>query len=208
MEVGNVTDAYMTEDEGMRDEGSASPSKNAPVPSPRDGSPRKSPLQEDTAKTAFNLGSSSENGSASPPKAKMRKVIVPKESKERKSAEPPVKEEPKEEVTEVTIGDVGDVNEAEPTVSVTFTQPNTVKMAVETNGDGDHSEDVSAAELPPSGPLPSPDGKEEMEKVYTNLDAIEEAIASDEQYPMEGIDSMEERYKSYTKLNLFFRGGR
>ncbi|EYC37034.1 hypothetical protein Y032_0832g2586, partial [Ancylostoma ceylanicum] len=79
----------------------------------------------------------------------------------------------------------GDV--VEPTVSITFTQPTTMRMVVDEEANGVDESDDAASAAPP----PSPD---EMEQVYANLDCIEEIIASDEQYPMEGIDDAEERY--------------
>lgn len=43
--------------------------------------------------------------------------------------------------------------------------------------------------------LPSTSQESQLDlQVYTNLDQIEEALANDERYPMEGVEDFEERY--------------
>lgn len=171
MEVGNVTDAYTTEEEMKEDQSEgdanvttadAAPSeKEAPKEEPeKPEKSKKEPSPKEKLSEETPLGKEDEEG----PSAKIRKIIKPEESTEKPAADSP------ERAVE------------EQTVSVDFTQPTTFTMdIVDSNGD----EEAARAVTPPPY---------EMEQVYTNLDQIEEALANDERYPMEGVEDFEERY--------------
>ncbi|KAK6013450.1 hypothetical protein OSTOST_21233, partial [Ostertagia ostertagi] len=192
MEVGNVTDAYTTEEE-MKDEHSEAPeavkAKAVEVAAPNEDKPEEKPeateeqpIEEGEPngegprpepQPRENIPTATQDGAPSP---KIRKILLP-----------PEKVQPEEKAPlepEQTLDDVEDIAIDEPTITVSFARPTMVTMSVE--------EDLSsAAEPPPKAPSPSAD---EMEKVYKTLDLIEEAITADERYPMEGVDDFEERY--------------
>ncbi|KAK6730498.1 hypothetical protein RB195_007138 [Necator americanus] len=203
MEVGNITDAYTTEEEGMKEEnseaggGGKAEKKVRRARSSREESMEKqeklqekeilpkdtSPINQDEEEpvVTFTVGASfSTKDSNSPPQAKVRKIITPNDSREAKET---VRKSESHERAEDNVTEDGTV---EATVSVAFTQPTTVQMSVEDEPSGD--EDLPEVEAG------SPSSPDEMEQVYANLDDIEETIASDEQYPMERVDDVEERY--------------
>ncbi|WKX90831.1 hypothetical protein Q1695_009578 [Nippostrongylus brasiliensis] len=105
------------------------------------------------------------------PKPKVRKILLPSEPSDEISP-------PKVIKNEESVDGEGN----EPQVSVAFTQPTMVTMDIVEESNG---VDASPIATPP--PF-------EMEQVYTNLDTIEEALAHDNQYPMEAVDDYEERY--------------
>lgn len=135
MEVGNVTDAYTTEEEMKEDQSEgdanvttadAAPSeKEAPKEEPeKPEKSKKEPSPKEKLSEETPLGKEDEEG----PSAKIRKIIKPEESTEKPAADSP------ERAVE------------EQTVSVDFTQPTTFTMdIVDSNGD----EEAARAVTPP-----------------------------------------------------------
>ncbi|KAK6051863.1 hypothetical protein COOONC_10631 [Cooperia oncophora] len=209
MEVGNVTDTYTTEDEMKEDhseEAEAAKAKVVQFAVPEEEKPEAAEKQPEVSKEQpaavrehleatkeqpkqepepnleilkpqpqprGNIPVPTEDGAPSP---KVRKILLPPEEVQREEEVPVHAEKALNGFRETAID--------EPTITVAFARPTTVTMSVE--------EDLSSAAEPPPKPLPP--SVDEMEQVYNSLDNIEEALAADERYPMEGIEDFEERY--------------
>ncbi|XGW20200.1 hypothetical protein V3C99_003761 [Haemonchus contortus] len=194
MEVGNVTDAYTTEEEMKEDQSEAAEPKPTIITVGESAAPqeeKKEKVEEKLEEQPESIQEGAEPPmppprehipapvqSDGPPSPKVRKIVLPSE-----------KTIPEEEVPppvngEVSVNGVKETVIDEPTISVSFTRPTMVTMSVE--------EDLSSTAEAPS--KSSPPSSDEMEEVYKSLDQIEEALTLDEHYPMEGIDDFEERY--------------
>lgn len=170
MEVGNVTDAYTTEDEGMKEDNSeaAAASKEArAAPSPGEEpvekrehapseseAPKKARISHQDAeesKPTFAMAESADSESSSPPQAKVCKVIPPESQPSESDARPADESKAYDKAASKQKSPEEKMNgDAEPTVSVAFTQPTTTKMVVDEEANGVDESDDDAVASPPS----------------------------------------------------------